>query len=210
MDKIKKQLKEYYNKNAEHRNSTEKQPWKIKLRQRLLDIMKDADLHTLLEIGAGTGQDSLFFMENRLEVTAVDLSESHIKKCREKDIDAHIMDFSNMRFEDSSYDCVYAMNCLLHIPNDEITNVINELRRVTKDGGYMFFCQYGTSGVDCDESIRSNDEKGDRFFSFRSYARFKEIIKGAGLDIIESDSFVVGEDKYNMQYFVLRNHKNSF
>lgn len=204
MDALKRQLKEYYDKNAQDRDNSQKQDWKIELRKNFLNIMNGARLHSLLEIGAGTGQDSLFFMENGLNVTAVDLSESHITKCTEKGINAHIMDFSNMTFEDNHFDCIYAMNCLLHVPNDEIKNVLTELSRVTKDTGYMFFCQYGTTAINCDESIRNNNEKGDRFFCFRSFEFFKKIIKSVGLDIIQSDSFDVGEDKYNAQYFVLK------
>jgi len=114
-----------------------------------------------------------------------------------------------MTFKDSSYDCVYGLNCLLHIPNGEIVDVLNELCRVTKDGGYLFFCQYESLSSNYEESIRSNDEKGSRFFSFRSYDYFKEIIKSTKLSILESDSFGLDEYKYNVQYFILRNDKAS-
>lgn len=37
---------------------------------------------TLLDIGAGVGDDSVFFMESGFEVTAVDLSPEMIQICK--------------------------------------------------------------------------------------------------------------------------------
>ncbi|MFG1697494.1 class I SAM-dependent methyltransferase [Nonomuraea sp. NPDC049309] len=42
-------------------------------RAAFLDLVRSGDGRRLLEIGAGTGQDSLYFKENGLDVVAVDL-----------------------------------------------------------------------------------------------------------------------------------------
>ncbi len=203
MDNNKAQLKDYYNKNVVERDAKIKSDWKIDLRNDFLSIIKDRGLKSILEIGAGTGQDSLFFMENGLDVTAVDLSQEHVKRCWDKGIDAHVMDFSDMTFADNSFDVIYAMNCLLHIPNAEMPSVIYELKRVLKLNGMIILCQYGDKQKS-NEGFKDYGGRGERFFSFRTVEKFSEFIKDAGLIIEKSGTIELCEDNYNSQYFVVK------
>jgi ubiquinone/menaquinone biosynthesis C-methylase UbiE len=202
MDSIKAQLKDYYNKYADERNSNVKNQWKVDLRDDFLAVIKEKGLKSMLEIGAGTGQDSIFFMKEGFVVTAVDLSEEHVKRCREKGVDAIVMDFSKMTFSDNSFDAIYSMNCLLHIPNDELFNVMREMKRVLKPNGIMFLCQYGDKHKSS-EGISNNNGKGERFFSFRTYNDFTDTIISSGLSIVKSGTIELGEENYNSQYFVI-------
>jgi len=59
---IKENLRKYYNQEAEYRNASTKQEWKLAERQAFLNLAKAEGKQTLLELGAGTGDDSLFFM----------------------------------------------------------------------------------------------------------------------------------------------------
>ena len=203
MDKIKTQLKEYYNKYADERNANVKNQWKVDLRDDFLAIMKENELKSILEIGAGTGQDSMFFMERGFLVTAVDLAEEHVKRCMEKGIDAKVMDFANMSFKDNAFDAIYAMNCLLHIPNEELLYVLSELKRVLKPEGMMFLCQYGGKHKSS-EGINDNNGKGDRFFSFRTADEFTELVKQAEIGIVKSGTIELGSPDYHSQFFVLK------
>jgi len=204
MNSIKDQLKKYYNDNVNERDANIKQPWKLKLRNNILLSMKENSNMSVLEIGAGTGQDSLFFMQNGMDVIAVDLSENHVKRCREKGINAHVMDFSNMTFDDGTFDCIYGMNCLLHVPNDDLIKVLLELKRVTKQNGHMYLCQYGNNDK-TEEGVMANEDKGSRFFSFRTYESFENSVNEVALSILESDKIDIGEEEYYMQYFILNN-----
>jgi len=202
MDKIKTQLKKYYDSNVNERDTNTKQLWKCDIRDKFLSVMKEKYCESLLEIGAGTGQDSLFFMENGLEITAVDLSSEHIKRCKDKGLNAYVMDFSDLKFDDNTYDAVYTMNCLLHIPNDEILQVLHELKRVIKPNGHLLTCQYGNK-TDDDEETKSDIGKGERFFSFRTFDSFSKIVKETDFIIVELGIIEIGEENYNVQYFVL-------
>jgi len=57
-DKIKSDLRAYYDQEAEFRNLHEKQEWKIAQRKVFSNLAVHENKKTLLEIGAGTGQDS--------------------------------------------------------------------------------------------------------------------------------------------------------
>jgi cyclopropane fatty-acyl-phospholipid synthase-like methyltransferase len=92
---LKENLRRYYNEEAELRNKSDKADWKIKIREDYCNLIKQEHKKTLLELGAGAGYDSQFFMNNGLQVTAVDLSSEMVNKCKEKSIEAYELDFYN-------------------------------------------------------------------------------------------------------------------
>lgn len=55
-----------------------------------------------------------------LQVVATDLSPAMVGFCRQKGLDAHVMDFLHLDFPAGSFDAVYALNCLLHVPNADL------------------------------------------------------------------------------------------
>ena len=104
---IKSNLREYYNKEAPLRNFNDKDEWKISQRSDFCNLIKSENKKTLLEIGAGTGDDSVFFMKSGLKVTAVDLSPEMVRICIEKSIEAYELDF----YKDSvSFESGYAFD----------------------------------------------------------------------------------------------------
>jgi hypothetical protein len=66
-DEVITSLRHYYNLDAEQRDQHPKAMWKQEERQYFSTYLQNAHAHRLLEIGAGTGQDSLFFHNHRLD-----------------------------------------------------------------------------------------------------------------------------------------------
>jgi SAM-dependent methyltransferase len=156
-------LKQSYNNFAEHRERTEIEPWKREERERFLDLVKHEKRESLLEIGAGTGRDSLYFQQQELNVSPIDLSEEMVRLCREKGLNARVMDFYDLDYPDGSFDSVYALNCLLHVPKVKLNGVLQEIRRVLKPDG-LFFC--GLYGGQETEGIWEKDfYEPKRFFA---------------------------------------------
>src|SRR5687767_2691104 len=91
-------------------------PWKVEERNRFLALLQQEGRHSLLEVGAGTGVHGQFFQEQGLEVVCTDLAPEHVRICREKGLTAHVMDFLSLDFGGRTFDAVFAMNCLLHVP----------------------------------------------------------------------------------------------
>ena len=87
-------LRQAYDERAAWRDGLDKEPWKVTERQAFRDrLAPDA---RLLEVGAGTGQDSVFFQDQGFAVVAADLSPAMVEHCRAKGIDAHVMDFLHL------------------------------------------------------------------------------------------------------------------
>lgn len=160
-------LRDSYDFGAAGRDKYAKEPWKVAERAAFYDLLKAEGAQRLLEIGAGTGQDSLFFTQQGLEVVATDLSPAMVELCRAKGIDARVMDFWRMDFPPGSFDAVYALNCLLHVPNAELPGVLEGIRAVLRPRGLFFMGVYG--GRESREGINENDKyRPPRFFSWRT------------------------------------------
>jgi malonyl-CoA O-methyltransferase len=107
---------------------------------------------SILEIGSGTGKNTVFLAEVGKQVHALDFSAGMIAKAREK------VRAENVRFEtadltkqwpceDSAYDLILCSLVLEHI--EDLSHIFSEARRVLRTGGKILinelhpFKQYG-------------------------------------------------------------------
>ena len=97
---------------------------------------------TLLDIGCGAGENSVYFAKKGAICTATDYSSGMVevaKKFAKKNnviIDARVMNAMNMDCPDNTFDIAYASNILHHV-DPEVT--IKEMHRVLKPGGKVCF-----------------------------------------------------------------------
>ncbi|WP_244971151.1 class I SAM-dependent methyltransferase [Tissierella pigra] len=100
----------------------------------------------ILDLGAGTGEYSLYFAQNGFKVTAVELVEKHVSQIKEKINDemslkvfqGNAMNISMI--EDKTYDIVLCFGPLYHLEKiEDRMKCIEEVKRVCKDNGKMFF-----------------------------------------------------------------------
>lgn len=129
-------LREAYNRGATQREHSEKADWKVVERQHFLDLLQKEGKHSLLEIGAGTGQDSKFFQEQGLQVISTDLTPQMVKYCREKGLTAYVMDFLHLDFPSNSFAAIYSLNCLLHVPSQDLPTVLSKIRDLLQPGAF--------------------------------------------------------------------------
>jgi SAM-dependent methyltransferase len=165
---VRTNLRRAYDGAADRRDRKEKPAWKLTERKTFLRHMQQANCTRLLEIGAGTGQDSAFFASHGLDVVATDISAAMVERCRDKGLDARVMDFSQLDFPAESFDAVHAMNCLLHVPNAELPAVLASIARVLRPCGLFFLGVYGASERTEEGPAESDDHVPARFFSWRT------------------------------------------
>jgi SAM-dependent methyltransferase len=163
-----------YNNNAIERNSYILPDWKKAEREVFLEHLKNEQYSSLLEIGAGTGKDSLYFKDKGLDTFSIDLSPEMIKLCQEKGLNAKVMNFAKLDFPDESFDCIWALNCLLHVPKENLEGVLTEIKRVIKPSGLFYMGVYGGKNQ---EGIWEEDPYSPkRFFSFLEDKAIKQIV----------------------------------
>lgn len=182
MENHKLHLVSYYNKYASSRNASQRDSWKCDIRSYFRDFLITRHVEKILEIGSGTGQDSAYFLESGFQVTAIDLSDENVIRCKQRGLHALVMDFYRMTFQDQEFESIYAFNCLYHVPSADLKAVFQELRRVMISGGYMLIGQRGGTAYEGEYSnakkteprLSVTYEKGEYESILRLYFRLTE------------------------------------
>lgn len=141
MTDIRKTLQEAYDAKVDERDSAAVEPWKASERTAFLERLQPES--KLLEVGAATGMHGAFFKENGLQVVSTDLSQAMVEACRNKGIEAYQMDFLSLDFADDTFDAIFALNCFLHVPGSQLSEVLENMKRLLRQGGLLYWGQYG-------------------------------------------------------------------
>lgn len=154
---------------------------------------------TILELGCGVGNDSIYFAEQGHQIIATDFSASLIEENRAK-YNNPMLTFGQqdiaqpLNFLDGQFDAIYA-RLSLHYFTDEVTQkIFVELARVLKPGGKLcFMCKstedrlYG-QGTEIEQDMYDMDGHVRHFFS-ESYAR--KLLMG----LFSIDSLQTGQEE---------------
>ena len=168
-------LVQSYEKYAHERASYSPDAFKARERSEFLKFLKDEGRETLLEIGCGPGQDAQFFQDQGFQVLAVDNTPTMVKLTAEKGVPAQVLDCYNLDEINESFDAVYTMNCLLHIPKRDIDQILHLISRRLNDSGLMYLGIWGDTNF---EGIWEQDRyEPKRFFSFWKTEALLEVIQ---------------------------------
>ncbi|WP_295089178.1 class I SAM-dependent methyltransferase [Ruminococcus sp.] len=104
----------------------------------------------VLDLGCGSGRDSLFFKQFGYNVTAVDGSAEMCRQA-EKNIGQPVINltFDKLPYE-AEFDGIWACASLLHVPSSDIHDVLVKIEKALKKGGYFYF------------SVKYGDYEGER------------------------------------------------
>lgn len=199
--KIKANLIKTYDIHAEQRNKIEIGEWKSLERGHFLSLVQEENKRAVLEIGGGHGRDSLFFKEQGLQVTCIDISSKMIELCLQKGLDAHVMDMTRLDFEPDSFDAIYALNSFLHLPKDKFPVALDNVRKVLRPTGLFYLGTYG--GIEFEGTTEKDPYRPKRFFSFHTDESLK-IILAETFEILYFKRIDFGDDQLSFQSTILR------
>jgi SAM-dependent methyltransferase len=92
----------------------------------------------VLDLGCGSGDHALYLQNLGCAVTAIDLSESMVQLAKEKGVVAEVMDIENLIFSPNSFDGIWSVTSLLHIPKKHIDVVIKKLHGLLASNGILY------------------------------------------------------------------------
>ena len=168
-------LIESYEKYAYERESSTTDKFKERERSEFLKILNDEGRKRLLEIGCGPGRDAQFFQNQGFHVLAMDNAPTMVQLTAEKGVTAQVLDCYNLDQIDETFDAVYTLNCLLHIPKKDIGHIFSLIATRLNRNGLIYL---GLWGGDNFEGILDQDTyEPKRFFSFWEPETLLEIVQ---------------------------------
>jgi SAM-dependent methyltransferase len=208
-DNFKAQLEAAYDADARRRGGSDREDWKLQLREKFAKFAKAEHKKTVLEIGAADGYDSVYFQAQGFDVLATDLSSKMVELCRERGVKAQAADVYNLEGIRRSFDAIYSMNVLLHVPSRDLEPVLRNINDVLDNNGIFFLGMYG--GIEREEvTADPNMMNMPRFFSFVSDETLKKaaslVFDVVSFDIIRPQIFDVGgkDPQFHFQALLLR------
>lgn len=184
----------------EGNQNTETTPWHADLRTVFLDMLIAEGKHSLLDLGAGTGSDAIFFQEHDLDVTAIDLSDGMIELCKEQGLRAFEYDFYELSHLGETFDAIWAMNSLIHVEKKNLSQVLKEIRETLSPSGLFFMGVYGRD--DWEGVLEGDLFSPPRYFSFYSEERMREMVSPF-FEVVKFEKIDFGKT-YHFQGMILR------
>jgi SAM-dependent methyltransferase len=198
---ITEQLARIYDAAVERRAKTPLEPWKVPERAAFLELLVREERKSLLEIGAGTGVHGSFFADAGFDVVCADLSAAMVEHCRAQGLVAVQQDFLSLDLG-RRFDAVFAMNCLLHVPPEDLPAALTAIRATLVPGGLFYLGQYG--GIVQDGVFADDTYEPKRYFSFLEDDDLLAIVR----EHFEVESFravdIGSDDGEHFQSLVLR------
>ncbi|ALT69011.1 bifunctional 2-polyprenyl-6-hydroxyphenol methylase/3-demethylubiquinol 3-O-methyltransferase UbiG [Methanobrevibacter millerae] len=135
------------------------------------------DNGNILDAGCGSGRDSKFFISKNYNVTSIDGSYEMCRVAGEYlEREVMHMQFQEMEFE-NEFDGIWALASLLHVPSDEIKDVLKRFKNALKENGVIYASfKYG----------EFEGERNGRYFNDMDEKSSNELFEKLGFEIIKT------------------------
>ncbi len=145
------------------------------IRDRFLNHVPDGG--RILDLGCGSGRDTLFFRDMGYVPVPVDGSEG-MRAVAERNtgIPVRRLQFSELDY-DGEFDAVWACSTLLHVPSAELPGVLAKVRKALRTGGVLFM------------SFKRGDFEGvreGRHYTDMTEARLDALCEECGFERLET------------------------
>lgn len=155
-----------------------------------------------VELCAGTGILTEYYLDNFKDIIISDFSKDMNKICKRKfpNSDIRIIDCTDTQFKDKTFDLVIMMNAIHIIPNPEKT--LKEIRRILKDDGILIVANYLE-----EESILQKIKLkilsivGVEFYNIWDFESIKKHFKDRDFEIIYSEKI---SSRFPLAYLELK------
>lgn len=167
-DRLRADLARYYDQNAAERAARTLPGQRVARRGWFMARLKEEGRRSLIEIGTGPGIDGAAFRAAGFDVAGVDLSAVHVELARAAGIDARVATAQGLPFASASFDALWSMSVLMHMPDPDLEAALAEFARVLRPGGLAAFGMWGgdgSQGANPDDTLDP-----PRYFNWRTDA----------------------------------------
>jgi SAM-dependent methyltransferase len=166
---------DYYNENAESFYQRTVGLDLIEIYEKFLKQVPDSC--TILDVGCGSGRDTLYFLNNGYEVISIDASSEMVKlSSKLTNQNTSLLNIEDIAFKDQ-FEGIWACASLLHIDESKTTDVYHKLRDAMKMNGFCYASYKYGNGTEVREG---------RYYSHYDEDSFQKMFENIkGLEIVE-------------------------
>jgi SAM-dependent methyltransferase len=143
---------------------------------------------SVLDIGCGTARDAEGLINQGFRYTGIDASPTMLAIAQERFPDAVFFqqDIFNLDIPPASFDAFWAAAVVLHVPKEQIVDVLSSFHRVLKDYGVGFISVKEKQGLD--EGFIEEAKAGGirRYFSFFEAGEMEAFLDASDFSVIET------------------------
>lgn len=205
MDQLSADLATYYDDEAIERHVRSIDPERVRRRDEFVTLVTTDGLRSLVDVGMGPGRDTVAFRAAGLAAVGIDLAFENVRLARADGIDAVRASLFRLPVRDASFDVVWTMSTLVHVPDSRFDEAMSELCRAVTPGGLLAVGLWG--GRDREEVLHLDPSRPGRFFSLRTHRR-AETMLGVHGDVERFDSWSIDGHEWDYQFAVLRKRGN--
>lgn len=139
----------------------------------------------ILDAGCGSGRDSAYFSEEKLDVTAIDAVSALLDEAKKnvKNVKFLVMDMKEMKFK-SEFDGIWCMSAFSDLEKKDADSVVKNFTNVLKNNGVLYISAREGEGEKVIEKGFFNDLP--RFYAFYSQKELEELLIKNNLKILSS------------------------
>lgn len=148
----------------------------------------------LADIGAAQGRESLHFAQQGHYVHMMEPVQELLNRAPEHSNILKLNIFAQQIDIENLYDGVWSMAVLHHVHEDELADVIHRIYRSMKEGA--IFSSSWVQGIGTPDR-GEYDENQERYFNRASPERIRQLMIGAGFEVIEDVTYLAGNDYFS-------------
>jgi ubiquinone/menaquinone biosynthesis C-methylase UbiE len=196
------EVEQAYNSWAQQYDSNENKTRDLEARS-LRETLEPLSFTNCLEIGCGTGKNTVWLLTKATTVTAVDLSEEMLAKAKEK-ITSPTVTFVQAditkpwSFVTNQFDLVGFSLVLEHI--EELQPVFAKVAAVLKSGGYLYISELHPFKQYSGSKARFDTAEGTQVVTCFNHhiTDFTDAAKANGLDLLSINEYFDEDDRNNI------------
>ena len=195
-------VQQAYNSWAQQYDSNENKTRDLEARS-LRETLAPLSFAHCLEIGCGTGKNTVWLMEKAATVTAVDLSEEMLSKAKEKITAAHVQfvqaDITQpWNFAAKQFDLVGFSLVLEHI--EVLSPILKKAADALTTGGYLYISELHPFKQYSGSKARFETETGTQVVTCFNHhvSDFMDAAKANGLQLLSLTEYFDEDDRNNL------------
>jgi len=164
----------------------------------------------ILDLGCGAGYESMRLRQLGATVTGVDYSKEPIKIARQKNPDCRfeIMDFRMLSDDLGYFDGVLAVAAFIHISDEELELVFQNIKKVLKESGYVLIITVEGQGLSEERTfIEHKGKQYKRYFYLHNKDSLSNAAQKVGLSFSQLIELPDEHAKYGWKGFLY--HSNT-